>query len=52
MSHFARLKPTELLQETQKAIGSGELLQLHQELIRLKKELNTETQVMAAPTRL
>lgn len=29
---FARLTPTELLKETEKAIGSGELFELHKEL--------------------
>ena len=34
---FARLKPEELLQETEKAIGNAELYELHSELIEEKK---------------
>lgn len=37
---FAKLRPTELLQETQKAIGDARLHSQHQELIAAKKELN------------
>jgi len=33
---FARLTPTELLKETEKAIGSGELFELHKELTERK----------------
>lgn len=45
MSSFARLKPTELLRETEKAIGGGELLKLHEDLIASKIQLNEDTQV-------
>lgn len=33
---FARLSPTELLKETEKAIGSGELFDLHKQLTAKK----------------
>ena len=49
VSSFARLKPTELLRETEKSIGEGELLTLHEELIALKRTLNDETMVSALP---
>ena len=39
VGEFAKLKPGELLTETQRAIGDGRLLELHQELIRERKQL-------------
>lgn len=44
VSSFARLKPTELLRETEKAIGGGELLKLHEDLIASKIQLNEDMQ--------
>lgn len=35
---FARLTPTELLKETEKSIGDGELYNIHRELIEKKAE--------------
>ena len=52
VSSFARLKPRELLRETEKAIGGGELHQLHEELIKHKWRLNSDTQVRYTDTRL
>lgn len=37
---FARLTPTELLRETEKSIGDGELYTIHQQLIDKKEEEN------------
>ena len=36
---FAKLKPGQLLEETEKAIGDSTLFTLHQELIRERNEL-------------
>ena len=52
VSSFARLKPRELLMETEKAIGGGELHVMHVELIELKVQLNRDTQVSDIHTRL
>ena len=46
---FAKLKPVELLTETQKAIGDGRLLELHQELVTQRKQLNAEETVCSLP---
>lgn len=38
VAEFARLKPFELLEETERAIGDGKLHQLHHDLITDRKD--------------
>ena len=45
---FAKLKPVELLAETQKAIGDARLHALHRELIQERNQLKTEETVRPA----
>lgn len=45
---FARLSPTELLRETQKAIGDSRLADLHKELIEKNKACNMSSRVSRA----
>lgn len=42
---FAKLTPTELLRETQKAIGDSRLADLHRELIEENKACNSSSRV-------
>lgn len=42
---FARLTPTELLKETEKSIGDGELYNIHTQLIEKKEEENDTSHV-------
>ena len=48
MGDFAKLKPVELLAETQKAIGDARLHALHRELIQERNQLKTEETVCPA----
>ena len=42
---FARLTPTELLRETQKAIGDSRLADLHKELIEENRAVTSSSRV-------
>ena len=48
VAEFARKKPEELLEETQKAIGDATLYNLHRELILKRQELRTDETVSPA----
>ena len=48
MGDFAKLKPVELLAETQKAIGDARLHALHAELITERKQLRVDETVRPA----
>ena len=45
---FARLSPTDLLKETEKSIGDGELHRIHAQLIEKKNE-ETDTSHVSVP---
>jgi hypothetical protein len=45
---FARLSPTDLLKETEKSIGDGELHRIHAQLIEKKNE-ETDTSHVSGP---
>lgn len=47
---FARLSPIELLRETEKAIGSGHLWELHQSLADKANSLRDDKEATAFPS--